>query len=680
VIGKTGVHENGLAERALTNRLDFNPVSAANAVKRIATLAAIAIAAGIVAVAGATLVIPVDAVRSAVTSEIRAVTGLDPVLRGPVSISMFPAGTVTFSDVVLGESATGEPAFAAAELTANLRLTSLLAGRIEIADISLVRPRIAVTVGEDGHTNWSPLIDTLARALKPNAPQDERVLSFSEIRINDGVVAIRNPSRNIDEKLEGVELSLAWPRIAKSFAATGSLRWHNENVDASINIADFPAALAGDNSGVKFRASAGPLKAAFDGVMGYEPSLKIDGTLAADAASLREALQWIGHRQLPAGGLGQFALKARATLVGGTIALSNLNVELDGNSAEGALTYAATGQQLLQGTLAVETLDLSPYVSTVRLVADNPHDWDRGSFALEWLKDWEADLRLSAAGVHFTHAQLGRTAVTATLRSGQLNVTVGESQSFGGLVTGTFAITKAKTGAAFKSQMRFADVDLAKCLGELVGLRRVDGTGTVAFSVESEGVNVEELADNLNGTAEIAAKQGALTGLNVDQLLRRLQRSPLSGNGDFRSGRTPFDKLNIGLRIVQGTATAEDVHLEGQSVRVAVTGMTSIAHRDLDLAGTATLIAAADTGATFELPFVVQGPWDNPLILPDTQTLIRRSGATAPLLDALQDRRSREPVRSVIERLIGAGAATGIGIAGPAGAAGTAGAANQNPP
>ena len=57
-------------------------------------------------------------------------------------------------------------------------------------------------------------------------------------------------------------------------------------VDASIAISNFSGALAGDDSGLKFRASAGPLKAAFDGVMSYRPTLKIDGTLAADAASL----------------------------------------------------------------------------------------------------------------------------------------------------------------------------------------------------------------------------------------------------------------------------------------------------------------------------------------------------------------------------------------------------------
>jgi AsmA protein len=53
------------------------------------------------------------------------------------------------------------------------------------------------------------------------------------------------------------------------------------------------------------------------------------------------------------------------------------------------------------------------------------------------------------------------------------------------------------------------------------------------------------------------------------------------------------------------------------------------------------------------LPFVVQGPWDDPLIFPEADSLIKRSTVTAPLLDALKDRTTRDAVRSVLERLTG---------------------------
>jgi AsmA protein len=140
--------------------------------------------------------------------------------------------------------------------------------------------------------------------------------------------------------------------------------------------------------------------------------------------------------------------------------------------------------------------------------------------------------------------------------------------------------------------------------------------------------------------------------LNLEQLLRRLERRPLSSGGDFRTGRTPFEKLNVALKIAQGTAMVQDVAMEGSAVKLAVGGSASIPARDLDLKGTAALVGAnASDAAGFELPFVVQGRWEDPIMLPDAQMLIRRSGAAAPLLDAVRERRARDAVRSAIETL-----------------------------
>jgi AsmA protein len=91
---------------------------------------------------------------------------------------------------------------------------------------------------------------------------------------------------------------------------------------------------------------------------------------------------------------------------------------------------------------------------------------------------------------------------------------------------------------------------------------------------------------------------------------------------------------------------------------LALAGSASIPARDLDLKGTASLVSSAKPDApSFELPFIVQGSWDDPVMLPDPEALIRRSGAAAPLLNAVRDRRARDAVRSAIERLSGTPAA-----------------------
>lgn len=624
-------------------------MAAAVGIKRLGFAAAVVAAAAVAALVILPWLLPAEAVRKAVQAEIRAVTGLDPVLWGEASVSLFPASAVSFDDVTLGAN-TGAPALTAEHVVARLRFFPLLIGRIEIADVSLIRPTIAIIFNDDRSSNWSDHIETLARNLKSGP---DRPASFSEIRIIDGTVILRDEAYKVLESISNVEMALAWPSISRSFAATGRFAWHDEPIDATVSLTDFAAALLGERSGLKLRLAGAPLKLAFDGYISHRPTLKMEGTLAAYAVSIRDTLRWAGQHTPPGGGFGRFALKAQTNVVGGTISLSGVNIELDGNTGEGVLTF--DGRQSLQGTLATEGLDLTPYVSAVRLLAAGERGWDSKPIALDGLDGFQLDLRLSAARVNVANVKLGRTAVAANLRDGNLAVAIGESQAFGGMVKGTFGLAKSPAGTDFKAQLQFADVDLEHCLGEMFGIRRLEGKGNFGFAIDSSGRSVYDLTKGLNGTASLTSRKGAIAGFNVEQLLKRIERRPLSGGGEFRTGKTPYETLLVNLRIIQGMANVEDVRMEGPSVGLALAGSASIPERDLDLRGTASLLAISTSGTAapaFELPFMVQGSWDDPIILPDPQSRIQRSGAAQPILDAV--RSLRDPVRSAIERLTGA--------------------------
>ncbi len=623
-------------------------MTAATGLKRLGFVLLAVIAGGLAVLTTAGYLISADTVRQQVVAEIRAVTGLDPVLRGKASVSLFPAGSVSFGDVVLGDGS--QPALTAERLTARLRFFPLLIGRVEIADVSLDHPNITIELQPNGQSNWSGLIEALTRSQAAT----QHLTAFSEMRIDGGTVKIHDEAHSLTETLYGVEFSLAWPSISKSFGATGRFIWHDAPMDASVTLADFPAALAGSRSGIKLRVAGAPLKAAFEGAISLKPVLKIEGTLAGDASSLRNALIWGGQKPLPGGGFGRFAIKARTNVVGGTISLSNVNAELDGNSAEGVLTFAADGRKTLQGTLAADSLDLTPYVSTVRLLTANERAWNNGRITLDGLAGLDLDLRLSAANVVVSNVKLGRTAIAANLRGGHLVVTVGEAQAYGGVIKGALALANSDQGVDIKSQVQLTEVDLESCLGQLFGLHRLEGKGNITLAVEGTGDSVLAVTHTLNGTANLVGTDGALAGLNVEQLLRRLERRPLSGGGEFRSGRTPYDKITVALKITQGTVMVEDVKVESAAVKLALAGSASIPARELDLKGTASLVAPPKPGAApFELPFIVQGSWDDPIMLPDAEALIRRSGAAAPLLNAVRERRARDSVRSTIDRLTG---------------------------
>ena len=124
-------------------------MTAAIGFKRLAIAVAAMVSAAFVTLIALSFLIPAASVRNAVKAEIHAVTGLDPLLGDDVSLSLFPSGSVRFRNVLLGDDRTGEPAVAADELTARLRYFPLLAGRIEIADVTLVHPTINVTFSAD---------------------------------------------------------------------------------------------------------------------------------------------------------------------------------------------------------------------------------------------------------------------------------------------------------------------------------------------------------------------------------------------------------------------------------------------------------------------------------------------------------------------------------------------------
>ncbi len=649
----------------------------AQGMKRLGTPIAAFLGVALIGLIATTWFLNRDALRAAVEAQIRAVTGLDLVVKGSIDVSVFPASYVSFHDVGLKGGATSDPALNVDVLTANLRLLPLLMQRFEISDVMMLRPQIRVVRAADGTSNWTPFIDTIARSMKPGA---DNQVSFSEIRIQDGVLGFEDAANHVSETLGDIDLSLAWPSISRSFAATGQFDWRGERVDGSISVSDFVAALSGDRSGLKARLASAPLKLAFDGTIANRTSMMMEGTLTIDSPSLRSALRWAGRAPPGSGGFGRFALKARASLVGPSIALTNVNVELDGNVAEGVMTYANNARQTLQATLAAGNLDFTPYISTFRLLANGARDWNRQMFDLNSLSSTDLDMRLSAARVTVGASRLGRTAFGANLRGGALALSVGEAQIYGGVAKGSFGIARADAIADVKAQFQFTDVDLQSCATELFGVTQLSGRGNLNVSLVASGSSPFGLAQSLGGTATLTGHDGAISGFNVEQLLKRLERRPLSG-GNLRSGSTPYDTLTIGLKFADGIATAEDVRVEGPAAHLTLTGTASVPAREYDLKGVASLNSPSSGAAGFDLPFVVQGPWDDPLIFPDPESLIRRSPASAPLLDAVKDRKTRDAVRSVLERFTGGGAKPAepdAATAAPASAPAAVGSAKSN--
>jgi len=600
------------------------PVSVFRRIQRLALGVSLLILVFAAALFTLPYLVPERDIRAALTQSLAAATGADPRIEGETRFTLLPRPAIRLDGVRFGGA---EPsAFASGSLHATIRLLPLLLGRVEIASLVFERPRLLIEIGNEGAKLVGlplRLADNSAEAAQPN------------IRIVDGTAELRGAGGR-SESLSALEWSFSWR--GTELVAKGSFQWRNIPANASLLITDPNGLAAGSRTPFRLRLEAEPLRVSFEGGLAFRKGIQAEGVLAAESNSLRTALAWGGIEPPTKGGFGPFSLKAQATLTPAGLALSGLAIELDGNRAQGGLTLTRDGDRpLAQGTLASETADFSRYASGFSMKGPNGRDWSEAPLDVKALEGFDLDLRLSAGRILFNKTELERVAMAAAVRAGRFTLSVGEAQIFGGMLHATAAIGPAAAGTEIKLEANLKDFDAERGLGELAGIRRLEGAASLALLLSGSGTSVSAIARNLQGQAELSVQNGSFNGFNVEQALRRLERKPRSAAADLRGGRTPFDHLAAKLQVTEGNASVQTAELQNALVRVTLTGLASIPRRDLDLRGIASLTRPAESGnaavATFDLPFFLRGSWDDPMLAPDPSALIRHSEAS-PLAPA----------------------------------------------
>ncbi len=593
--------------------------------------------------AGALFVVPhfvsEQAVRGAVSRSLIAATGIVPRIEGNAQLSVFPRPAIRLESVVLDHGSA--PGFSAGSVVATVRLLPLLAGDVQISSLNFERPRFSIESRETGFA----ILGLPLRA--PSAGRRDDI-SPPELRIVDGYVELRGVNPDRTEIFTNVDASIAW--IGSGMTAAGTFNWQSVPTELTLSIGDIVQLNKGANSGFRLRFESELLKGAFEGNLRVNNGVFAEGSFAADSPSLRKVLALIPVTPLTSGGFGPLKLKAQAALTPSAFTLTGLSLDLDGNRSEGGLTVKReAGRTSLQATLASDSADYTPYTRNIAVNSDDGRNWSRNPIELGQLNAFDLDLRLSSKKIVLGKISASPVAASVTLKSGQLAVSVGEAGIYGGKLRGRAAIGPGPGGEPLlKIETNIVDFDLERGIGEITGLRRIEGKGALDLALEGSGPHVDAMVRNLSGRVNLTASQGVLNGINVEQVLRRLERKPLSGTPDLAGGRTTFDKLTAKLAIENGRAKVEEANVENQLIRVRVSGETSIVHRDLELRGTASLVrpAAAASSPAFDMPFVVQGSWERPYLLPDAASLIQRSGAAAPLLEAVRKQQAERERQS----------------------------------
>lgn len=594
--------------------------------KRVIAIALAVVAVAVAIVAIAPLFVSTEIAKKRIAEEIAGWTGRAVTLNGEPEVSLFPSLTVTLRGITIANPAgmTGPPFISMDAVVGRVKLLPLFIGRTEIAEFSLIKPRINLRISADGRQNWTemrPLLPLPPRAQAPAptkvsadktpvAPTPVPTVTLGRFVMRDGIVTFENEGTGEHDALNAVNIDFAWPSIAAAASGSGSFVWRGETVEFNASVNQPLTLMGGGASSLRLALASTPARFSFEGTGAHIENLQLAGDMTLTTPSLRRLMEWFGTPMGPGAILGPASLSGKVNWTRPDLSIAGANVALDGNSADGALSARFVDNRAsLQGTFAADRVDLTPYVDAFRARLAAP---DKSELYITDKAD--LDLRLSAGEIIAGPARIGSAALAATLTGGEFAVTLGEAHLYGGQGEAELTAKVDDDGLNATAQARLDGVSAAGPLGDYLGIGALSGTGALKVDLSVRGRTWAEVAHALAGTAKVTITDGSLAGLDIRKLAA-IATDPAAMKE--RSGSMPFSEIGCTVRLADRALTTSDLHAEGDGYAIRADGKASLIDASLDGKGSLTVVEADTPTRPTAVPFLVKGKWYEPVLLPD---------------------------------------------------------------
>ncbi len=579
-----------------------------------------------------------EALRRELAEQVLQTTGLRASAEGKATFAILPRPRIKLENVIISDE-NGALVINSGVLKGDLRILPLIGGRMELASVLLVSPEI--TYDHAG----APLSrqGAIARASEtlPATPEAAGAdqARLGTISIVDGTARFKTKDSPTAVTIGDINLTLDWPRLSAPASLNGSLAWQGETTEIAAWLGKPSALLRGEQTSATLKIESQSVQLSTNGALSNAPRLQYEGRVAAASHSLRALLGSLGVQVPLPGPLANVSLSGNARGSLTALALSGLHMTVDGNAFEGTLAVQATnGRPAISGTLASDLLLLGPLVSDLPGLTGAEGQWSREALSLAALDFADVDLRFSATRARLGRAVFDDAGCSIMLSNGRLDLTIAQAKAYGGQIKGRLSLVPANGGMDLRANGVFAKIDSGAMMKEALRSIRITGEASGQFSLDGNGATIAEIISSLDGGAQVTFRNGDILGLDLEQALRRLEKRPLSIVTEVRNGRTGFDTATVSARLTDGLIELNDATVSGLGVQLAVTGNASLADRTMRLRAMARQSGPA-AGARENSPQLlmeIRGSWDDPALIFDKDSLIRRSEAAAPLLRALE--------------------------------------------
>lgn len=601
---------------------------------RRAVLTVALLCLAVLAFAVAPWTVPPGAIPGAIAKQLRDAYGFELKVDGRHTIALLPVPRLKFEDISIG-TADGVALVQGGQLRGEFRVMPLLFGRMELSEISLNASRVSVRIDTAGRST----LDGVIERLKQQAQGASRSGHVRRLVMTGVQVAVHDDRTGSDVAVQDVDMVANWPGPDSSVSVAGGAVWRQERFDLTLDGVDAASLAAGRASRFTAALSAAAGRLSLVGEI-WAAEGKAAGRALLEAGSVRDLMRWTGVG-LPLGPLlPRLTAQGEFTADRSGVSSPAIGLTLGTDQLDGALALRIEGgRPTITGTLAADRLDLTPFFAPFAQAWQPDGSWTGEPFDLAGVTGGNLDLRLSATTARIGALRLDDLGASVLVKPGRIEASLGRATAHQGVVKGRLSLAAAGPRTDVRLLGSFDSLDVGGLLGSLGQPRWITGTGQGQVALEGVGESPADLLRQTNGRVAIGIKPGELMGVGLGDMLKRVERRPLSASLDWRGGRTAFDQALLTLNVVAGVGDVVEGSLASPLARASLQGRLSLVDGLVAMrakvvgAGpapsvTTTSQAASPAGMMFD----ITGPWDDVAVAPDARALIQRSGAAQPLL------------------------------------------------
>ncbi len=577
-----------------------------------------------------------------------------------------------FSVEVEGASLSNPPGMYTGQLAKMQRLKArvavmpLLSRKVEIKELTLVRPDLSLIVDGKGNANW-----TFAAAKRSGSSAgtgagdldvDQVVdsISIAPLQITGGRIRYLDERTGSVFSAKDVNVTVSLPDLDSPLTIKGSLVWKGEKVKLNAFI-KAPQRLPAGGSPVDLALEARLLSLTFNGRAAMTNGISLAGNTDMKSSSLRDLAKWAGRPLAPGKGLGAFYAKGALDMSGNKIRLNKARFGLDGMNAQGNVSATLAGARpTITANLGVDRIDANFYAPPARSGTGEravTAGWSDKPIDLSGLKALNAKLNLAAASIRYGDVNIGKTNVVANLANGVLKADLKKMTFYDGKAEGKLVLDGTRAKPTLQGALSANSLDGYRLLTDFAGIQRIEGVSGIRLSIAATGKSQRELVSTMRGTSKLQFNNGALRGLNIAQMIRNVQKTILGGWDTQENQKTDFSLFEATFDIKDGIAQNNDLKLIGPLVRVTGLGEVDLLRQRLDYKTTPKLVASLKGQGGKEdltgiaVPIIIKGPWSNPKIYPDIEGILQNPEAAFKALARLGTELTGKDLEAKAEKL-----------------------------